>query len=160
MAAKKKDATPPGHKLIAKNRQALRNYFIEDRYEAGLMLTGSETKSLRDGRVNFGDCYAEIRGNELFLLKCHISVYPNASYNNHEPLRERKLLMHRQEIRRIGVKLRERGFTLVPLSMYFKEGWAKIELGLGKGKKLHDKRETVRDRDVQRDMEKEGRRRD
>ena len=150
----------PGHKTVARNRQAFRNYFIEDRYEAGMVLTGSEVKSLRDGRVNLGDSYGEIRGGELFLLKCHISTYPNASYNNHEPMRERKLLLHKQQLKRLGVKLRERGFTLVPLAIYFKEGWAKVELGLGKGKKLHDKRDAVRDRDVKRDVAKEASRRE
>ncbi len=145
----------PNHKVVARNRQAFRNYFIEDRYEAGLVLRGSEVKSLREGRANLGDSHGEIRGGELFLLNCHISPYPNASYNNHEPLRERKLLMHKQQLRRIGIKLRERGFTLVPLEMYFKDGWAKVELGLAKGKKLHDKRDAVRDRDVKRDAHRE-----
>lgn len=145
----------PGHKMIARNKQAFRNYFIDDRHEAGISLLGSEVKSLREGRVNLGDSYADIRNGELFLVKCHISPYPQASYNNHEPMRERKLLMHKKEILRLGIKLNERGYTLVPLSLYFKEGRVKVELGLGKGKKLHDKRDTVRDRDVKRDMERD-----
>ncbi|PID37955.1 MAG: SsrA-binding protein [Proteobacteria bacterium] len=145
----------PGHKTVTRNRQAFRNYFIEDRFEVGMVLRGSEVKSLREGRVNLGDAYGEIRGGELWLLKCHISPYENASYNNHEPMRERKLLIHKQQIKRLTVKLRERGYTLVPLSIYFKEGWAKVELGLGKGKKLHDKRDAVRERDIKRDVAKE-----
>ncbi|MBW2732725.1 MAG: SsrA-binding protein SmpB [Deltaproteobacteria bacterium] len=145
----------PGHKLIARNKQAFRNYFITDRHEAGISLKGSEVKSLREGRVSLGDSYAEVRNGEIFLAKCHIALYPQASYNNHEPMRERKLLMHKREILRLGIKLNERGFTLVPLSLYFKDGRVKVELGLGKGKQLHDKRHTVRDRDVKRDMERE-----
>lgn len=155
---KKKPVLAPGQKLITRNRQAFRNYLIEDRFEAGMVLTGSEVKSLREGKVNLGDSYAEIREGEIFLLKCHISPYSNASYNNHEPMRERKLLMNKREIMRLGIKLNERGFTLVPLTLYFKNGYAKVELGLGKGKKLHDKRNAVRDRDIKRDAEKEARR--
>jgi SsrA-binding protein len=151
---KTKTQSQPGRKVVTRNKQAFRNYFISDRMEAGLVLLGSEVKSLRDGRVNLGDAYAEVRAGEVFLVKCHISPFPQASYNNHEPLRERKLLLHKREIHKLGIKLNERGFTLVPLEIYFREGRAKIELGLGKGKKLHDKRESVRDRDIKRDMER------
>ena len=144
-----------GRKVVAKNRQALHNFFITDRFEAGLVLQGSEVKSLRDSRVSLGDAYAEVRGGELFLLKCHITPYSHASHFNHEPLRERKLLMNRREIDKLTIKLNERGYTLVPLAIYFKGGWAKVELGLAKGKKLHDKRDTVKDRDVKRDLAQE-----
>ena len=156
----KKNQLPPGHKLVARNKRAFRDYFIGDRMEAGMVLLGSEVKSLRDGRVSLGDSYAEIRGGELFLIGCHISEYPWANQFNHEPLRERKLLMHKREIHRLGVKLNERGYTLVALQIYFKNGKVKMELGLAKGKRQYDKREAVRQRDLTRDLDVEaGRRR-
>ncbi len=144
-----------GHQLICKNRRARRDYTIIDTYEAGLVLLGSEVKSLREGRASLGDAYAEVREGELILVGCHIAEYPWANQFNHEPLRERKLLLHRAEIRRLTVKLKERGFTLVPLELYFKNGTAKVELGLAKGKRLVDKRETVKRRDLDRDQEAE-----
>ena len=156
---RKKPQLPPGHKLVCRNKRAFRDYFISDRLEAGMVLLGSEVKSLRDGRVSLGDSYGEIRGGELFLVGCHISEYPWANQFNHEPLRERKLLMHKREIRRLGVKLNERGFTLVPLQIYFKNGRVKVELGLAKGKRQYDKRDAVRQRDMSRDMEVEASRR-
>lgn len=146
-------------KVIARNKQAYRNYAISDRFEAGLVLQGSEVKSLRDGGANLSDAYAEVRGSEIWLISSHISPYPYATHVNHEPRRERKLLLHKKEIRRLAIKIDERGFTLVALEIYFTRGRAKIELGLGKGKKLHDKRAAVRDRDVARDMEQEASRR-
>lgn len=140
-------------KTIATNKAAFRDYEISERYEAGVVLTGSEVKSLRDGRVNFGDAYALVRDEEVFLVALHISPYPYATHFNHEPLRERKLLLHRQEIHKLNVKTRERGFTLVPLTIYFSKGRVKVELGLAKGRKAHDKREVIRERDIRRDME-------
>jgi len=144
-----------GHTPICKNRRARRDYTIIDTYEAGLVLLGSEVKSLREGRASLGDAYAEVREGELILVGCHIAEYPWANQFNHEPLRERKLLMHRAEIRRLTVKLNERGFTLVPLQLYFKNGKAKVELGLAKGKRMVDKREAVKKRDLDRDQEAE-----
>ena len=158
MGKKKGGEQHPGRRVVARNRQAFRNYFISDRFEAGLALLGSEVKSLREGRISLSDSYAEVRDGELFLLKCHITPYACATHVNHEPLRERKLLMHKKEIQRLGVKVNERGFTIVPLEVYFHEGWAKVELGLAKGKRYHDKRETVRDRDIKRDLAQEARR--
>ena len=160
MARPKIPKSPPGHKLVCRNKRAFRDYFISDRAEAELVLQGSEVKSLRDGRVSMGDSYAEVRGNELFLVGCHIAEYPWANQFNHEPMRQRKLLMHKREIRRLGIKLNERGFTLVPLQIYFSKGKAKVELGLAKGKRQYDKRAAVRDRDMARDLDVEaGRRR-
>jgi len=150
-----KNVSTAGHKVICKNRRAFRDYFISDTYEAGLVLLGSETKSLREGKANLGDSYAEVRQNELFLVGCHIAEYAWANQFNHEPMRERKLLMHRAEIKRLAVKLLERGFTLVPVELYFSKGKAKVKLGLAKGKKQYDKREVVRQRDLDRDQEKE-----
>jgi SsrA-binding protein len=148
-----------GTKLICKNRRAFHDYHISDRYEAGLALVGSEVKSLRAGLASLGDAYAEVRDGELFLVGCHIGEYPWANQFNHEPRRERKLLMHKAEIRKLAVKLLERGFTLVPLQLYFKAGRAKVELGLAKGKHQYDKREAVRRRDLERERESEARER-
>lgn len=157
MAHKKKKkpvAGADGRKVIARNKKAFRDFHITDRVEAGLVLLGSEVKSLREGRVNFADSYAEIKGNELFLVSFHISEYPQGGpHFNHEPKRRRKLLMHRYEIDKLKIKLVERGFTFVPLEIYFRQGRAKLELGLGKGKKLHDKREAVKEREQTREAE-------
>ncbi len=142
-------------KPICKNRRAFHDYFISDRYEAGIALVGSEVKSLRDGRASLGDAYAEVRDGELFLIGCHIGEYPWANQFNHEPRRERKLLLHKAEIRKLSVKLLERGFTLVPLQLYFRAGKAKVELGLAKGKRQYDKREAVRKRDLERERAEE-----
>ena len=143
-------------KIIAENRKARHEYFIEDRFEAGLVLKGTEVKSLRQGRANLKDSYARInKKGELYVHQMHISPYPFAYYNNHDPLRVRKLLMHHYEIKQLYGKMNERGYTLVPLRLYFREGKAKIELGLAKGKRQHDKRETIRRRDEQRDLERQ-----
>jgi SsrA-binding protein len=141
-------------KLIAQNKKARHDYHIDDEMEAGMVLLGSELKSIRAGQVNLRDGYAVIRDNEMWLLNVHISPYQQASYQNHEPRRERKLLMHRREINRLIGKLQEKGLTLVPLRMYFKGGRVKIELGLARGKKLYDKRETLRERDDQRHIDR------
>ena len=139
-------------KIIATNRKARHDYLIKDTFEAGLVLTGSEIKSIRAGQVNLRDSYATVRDNELWLLNAHIAPYKQASYENHEPRRDRKLLMHRREINRLTGKLQEKGFSLVALKLYLKNGRAKIELGLCRGKKAHDKRQAMRERDDRRQI--------
>ena len=139
-------------KIIATNRKARHNYHISDEIEAGIVLVGTEVKSIREGRVNLKEAYADIKNNEVFLRNLNVTPYPYAYYDNHDPKRARKLLLHRREIDRLTVKLKERGFTLVPLKIYFKNGKIKVQLGLAKGKKLYDKRETIKKRDVERDM--------
>ena len=141
-------------KVVATNRKARHDFIIEDTFEAGLVLTGSEIKSVRAGQVNLRDSYATIRDGELWLINVHISMYKQASSQNHEPRRDRKLLVHRREINRLAGKLQEKGLTLVPLRLYLKDSWAKIELGLGRGKKLYDKRQSLRERDDRRQIER------
>lgn len=141
-------------KVVATNRKARHDYLIEDTFEAGLVLTGSEIKSIRAGQVNLKDSYATIREGELWLANVHIAPYRQASYENHEPRRERKLLMHRREINRLTGKLQEKGLTLIPLQLYLKNSRAKVELGLARGKKLYDKRQSMRERDDQRQIER------
>ncbi len=142
-------------KIIAENRKARHEYFIEDRFEAGMVLKGTEVKSLRQGRANLKDSYARIKNGELYVHQLHISPYPFAYYNNHDPLRVRKLLMHHYEIKQLYGKMNERGYTLVPLRLYFREGKVKLELALAKGKRHYDKRETIRRRDEQRDLDRQ-----
>ncbi len=137
-------------KVVCTNKKALFNYHIEETYEAGLVLKGTEVKSLRLGRASLGDSYAEVRGKEIFLVNCHISPYPYATHDQHDPLRPKKLLLHKREIRRLIGKLKERGLTLIPLRIYFVGGKAKVELGLGRGKKKIDKREQIKKRDEER----------
>lgn len=146
--ARKVDIT--GVKMVANNRRARFEYEILETWEAGLVLQGTEVKALREGRVNLGDAYGEIRGGEGWVVKMHIGPYEMGNRENHDPFRRRKLLLHRREIRRILPKLEEQGLTLVPLRLYFKEGRAKLELGLARGKKLHDKRDAKAKQDVQR----------
>jgi SsrA-binding protein len=141
-------------KTICVNRKARHDYFIEETFEAGLVLIGSEVKSLRDGRANLKDSYARISKDEALLLNAHISPYPAANQFNHDPTRTRKLLLHKREIRRLAGRTSERGLTLIPLRLYFKNGRAKAELGLARGKKLYDKRETMRKRAMQREVER------
>jgi SsrA-binding protein len=141
-------------KVIAENRKARFNYIIDDVFEAGLLLKGTEVKSLRQGRVNLKDAYARIKNGEIYVYQMHISPYPFAYYDNHDPLRPRKLLMHKREIERLNSKVNEQGYTLVPLKIYFKKGKAKISLALARGKKQYDKRETIRRRDQQREMDR------
>ncbi len=143
-----------GEKLICLNKKARHNYFIEDTYEAGLSLLGTEVKSLREGRANIGDSYAKIKNGEVFLVDVHISPYSFGNRFNHDPLRPRKLLLHKREIRRLIGKVQEKGFSLIPLRLYFSDGKAKVALGLGKGKKLFDKRETLKRKTMERDMER------
>jgi SsrA-binding protein len=141
--------------VLATNRQAFYNYFIEEKVEAGISLLGTEVKSLREGRANLKDGYAMVRQGEVWLLNCHISPYSHGNLNNHDPLRERKLLLHREEIRRLDRKRRMSGLTLVPLRLYVRKGRIKVELGLARGKKLHDKREAIRQRDLDRESRRE-----
>ncbi len=148
-------------RTVAQNRKARHDYFVLETFECGIVLTGTEIKSVRDGKVNLKEGYALIRGGELWLVGVHISPYEKGSYYNHEPLRDRKLLMKRNEILRLFAKVREKGLTLVPLSVYLKEGKrAKVELALVKGKLLHDKRDSLAERDAKRDMERAVRRSD
>jgi SsrA-binding protein len=139
-------------KSIAVNRRARFDYHIEETFEAGIVLTGGEVKSLRDGRANLKDSYGRIDKGEALLLNAHISNYEPAHYFNTEPTRTRKLLMHKREILRLMGKVQEQGLTLIPLRLYFKNGRAKVELALARGKKLYDKRETTREREVKRDI--------
>jgi SsrA-binding protein len=141
-------------KVIATNRKARHDYLIEDTFEAGLVLTGSEIKSIRAGQVNLRDSYAVVRDNELWLVNAHIAPYQQASYSNHEPRRDRKLLLHRREINRLTGQLQEKGRTLVALQLYLKNGRAKVELGLARGKKLYDKRQALRERDDRRQIDR------
>jgi SsrA-binding protein len=141
-------------KIVCTNKQARHDYFVTDTYEAGMVLRGTEVKSLREGRANLKDSYAQIKDGELFLVNCHISPYSFGNQFNHDPTRPRKLLLHKREIRRLIGKVAEKGFTLIPLKIYFKNGIAKVELGLAKGKKVYDKREDMKARDAQREVEK------
>ena len=139
-------------RLVAQNRKARHNYFIDETIEAGIMLTGTEVKSLRDGRANIGDAYAAVKGGEIFLMNAHISEYSGGNINNHAPLRARKLLLHKREIVRLIGALQRDGMTLVPLSLYFNaRGIAKASLGLAKGKRQYDKRATIKEREWKRD---------
>ena len=142
---------PPVKKIIAQNRKARFEYFIEDTIEAGIMLKGSEVKSIRNGNINISDSYADEKKGEIWLMQAYIGEYKGANIWKHEPKRPRKLLMHRAEIRKLFGKLKVKGYTLVPLSLYFNaKNIVKVELGLARGKKQHDKRETIKERDWQR----------
>ena len=138
-------------KVIATNKKAFHDYFILERLEAGVALLGTEVKSIREGRINLKDSYAIVRGGEPFLLNCHISPYSHGNRENHEPTRTRKLLLHHQEIRKLIGKSQEKGLTLVPLRVYLKRGKVKVELGVARGKKLYDKRETERRKEQDRE---------
>ncbi len=143
-------------KVICTNRKAYHDYHIEDKFEAGIVLSGTEVKSLREGRANLKDSFAKIKNCEIFLVNAHISPYSFGNIFNHEPKRERKLLLHRREINKLTGKVNERGYTLVPLSMYFnKQNRAKVELALVKGKTLYDKRESIKRKDEKRLAERE-----
>lgn len=144
-----------GYKIVSDNRQARYLYEILETYEAGIQLTGTEVKSIREGKVNLQDGYALIRNGEAWLLNAHISPYTGSGqYFNHEPRRTRKLLLHRQEIRKLIGRVEQQGLTLVPLKMYLKRGLVKVSIALGKGKKLHDKREDLKRRQDQRDIQR------
>jgi SsrA-binding protein len=141
-------------KILTENRKARHDYFIDDEYEAGVVLLGTEVKSLRLGRVNLKDSYAKIKNGEVFVHQMHIGQYPFAHYDNHDPLRPRKLLLHNHEIKKLIGKVQEKGYSLIPMRVYFKKGKVKISLALARGKRKYDKRETIRNRDEKRDMER------
>jgi SsrA-binding protein len=147
----KKDAS---EKIICQNKTAMIKYFIDDTCEAGIVLVGTEVKSLRDGHANLKDSYALVKNEEVYLYELHVSPYSHGNRYNHNPLRVRKLLLHKREIRRLYGKSRERGLTLVPLKMYFKNGKVKVEIGIGRGKKRYDKREDLKLKEDRRDIER------
>lgn len=140
--------------MIAVNRKAYHDYHIQESFEAGIVLKGSEIKSIREGKVNLSDAYARPENGELWLYNSHIASYDAASYNTHEPIRPRKLLLHRKEIDILTGKVMQKSLTLVPLKLYIKHGVAKVELGVAKGKKVYDKRETIARRDAEREIER------
>jgi SsrA-binding protein len=144
-----------GHKLIAQNKKARHDYHIEDTFEAGLVLTGTEVKSLRAGRASLLDAYADITDGEAWLHNAHIPEYSQGTWTNHTPRRKRKLLLHRAEIDKMARRVNERGLTIVPLSLYFKDGKAKVEIGVARGKKTYDKRQAIARRDVEREVTRE-----
>ena len=150
--ADKAEKEAPKKESIARNKRASHDYHILETWEAGLVLTGSEVKSLRNGRANIGDAYAILNAGEVYLLNLHISPYEQASYFNHEPTRTRKLLLHKKEIKKMIGSVERKGLTLIPLELYFKKGKAKVALGLGQGKKLHDKRADLKKKDDEREM--------
>ena len=147
--------TEDQRKVVATNRKAYHDYFIEEKFEAGIVLKGTEVKSLRDRRVNLQDSYAGVKEGEIFLHHCHISPYSHGNLMNHDPVRTRKLLLHRKEINKLLGKTQQKGLTLIPLRIYFSErGRAKVELGLAKGKKQHDRRESIKAREAGREVER------
>ena len=139
-------------KLIAKNKKARFDYQLGETFEAGMALKGTEVKSLRMGKGNLTDSYARLKDGEAWLIGCHISAYPYAYYDNHDPERPRKLLLHKRELRRLTGKIQEQGMSLIPLRLYFKNGRAKVELALAKGKKTHDKRQSIKEREHNREI--------
>ena len=143
-----------GEKLICNNKKAYHDFFIEEKFEAGMVLRGTEVKSLRMGKANLNDAFALIKNGEAFLNNLHISPYDFGNRENHDPDRMRKLLLHKKEIVKLYAKVREQGYSIVPLRLYFKEGMVKVEMGLAKGKKLYDKREDLKKKDDKREMAK------
>lgn len=141
-------------KVVTTNRKAYHDYHIQDTYEAGIMLQGTEVKSLRDGRANLKDSYAIIKNREVFLLNCHISPYSHGNMQNHDPERTRKLLLHKKEINKLWGKTGQQGFTLIPLKIYFKDGKAKVVLGVAKGKRHYEKRTSIKEREAKREIER------
>lgn len=142
-------------KMVAENRKARHDYNIEDKFEAGIVLAGTEVKSLRMGKANLKDSYARIKNGEVFVHQMHIGPYPFAYYDNHDPLRPRKLLLHHHEIKKLYGKVNEKGYSLIPLKLYFRGGKAKLSLALARGKQRYDKRETIRRRDQKRELDRE-----
>lgn len=140
--------------IVATNRKAYHDYFIQETYEAGISLLGTEVKSLREGKVNLKDSYVIIKNNEVFLLNCHISPYSHGNIQNHDPLRTRKLLLHKKEISRLWGALTQKGLTIIPLKVYFKKGRAKVEIGIAKGKRKYEKRETIKAKEARREIER------
>ena len=147
-------AKAKGIKPVAENRKARHDYFVHERYECGIALQGTEVKSMRQGKVNLKECYAAVRNGEVVVEGMHISPYEQGSIFNADPLRPKKLLLHRAEIRKLKAAVQQKGFTLVPLQVYLKDGRMKLELGLCQGKRLHDKRDDMAERDAKRDMER------
>lgn len=152
-------AEDDGFKVVARNRRARHEYDLIEKVEAGLVLTGTEVKSLRNGKANLEDAYAAVDGGEVWLYGCDIPEYVQANQMNHKPKRPRKLLLHRKEIAKLGAKTGEKGLTIVPLQIYFKKGIAKVEISIARGRKLHDKREAIKSRDAGRDIDRALRRR-
>ena len=150
---------PTGERVLATNRKALFHYEVLDRAEAGLVLVGTEVKSVREGGLNFSDSYVDFRGGELFLVGCRIAPYSHGNFLNHPPERDRKLLLHKREIRKLGGRATERGLTLVPLRVYMKNGRVKMEIGLARGKHAHDKREAIKKKDQEMEVREAVRRR-
>jgi SsrA-binding protein len=144
-----------GEKLISDNRRARHDYHLTDRYEAGVVLTGTEVKSLREGRVTLQQAYADVREREAWLVGVHIDEYAQGNRANHDPDRPRKLLLHQREIEKLYAQVREKGFTVVPTRLYFKDGRVKVEIALARGKDLYDKRRTIADRDARRQIDRE-----
>jgi SsrA-binding protein len=142
-------------KAIVTNRKARHDYEIIGSVEAGLVLLGSEVKSLREGRANISDAYARIKGGELWITGMHISFYKQAAFENHDPLRDRKVLIKKHELKKLQRRIEEKGITLIPLRLYFKNKWAKVDLGIARGKRKYDKKEAIAQRDAQRDLERE-----
>ncbi len=142
-------------KIVCQNRKAYRDYHIEDVFESGIVLLGTEVKALREGKANLKDSYVIIKNGEIFLLNCHISPYSHGNIMNHDPLRTRKLLMHKEEIKSLSGKILTKGYTLIPLKIYFKNSIAKVEIGLAKGKRLFEKREAIKEREARREIERE-----
>ena len=142
-------------KVVAKNRKASHEYFLLDRYEAGLVLTGSEIKSIRAGQISLAEAYVRVDGEEVWLVDAHIAPYDQASFFNHDPRRPRKLLLHRREIKELWDDVRQKGVTIIPLSVYLKDGRAKVEIAIAKGKKLYDKRREIAKRDAEREIERQ-----
>ena len=150
MADNKKQAT----KIVAQNKKAYHDYFVDEKYEAGIALFGTEVKSIRQGAVNLKDCYCSLKGGELFVVGMHISPYEKGNIFNREPLRDRKLLMHKREIMKLGGLVAQKGYTLIPLSLYFSGSNVKVEVGLCRGKKLYDKRDAIAKHDADREIER------
>lgn len=147
-------------KVVATNRKASFEYFLQERYEAGISLKGSEIKSIRAGQISLAEAYVSLDGHEAWLMDAHIAPYDHSGIYNHEPRRPRKLLLHRSEIRRLWNEVRKKGVTIIPTRVYIKEGRAKVEIAVAKGKKLYDKRETIARRDAERDVERQSQRRE
>lgn len=152
--AKKKKAKLPGDRVLTSNRKAFHDYHISDKFEAGISLVGSEVKSLREGRANLKESYVRPDGEQLMLVDCHISPYKNAGKFNHDPIRPRRLLLHKRELARLVAAATQKGFTIVPLRFYLKGRLIKLEIALAQGKKLYDKRETKRQKDIDRETER------
>lgn len=140
--------------IVATNRKAYHDYFIEETFEAGISLLGTEVKSLRGGRANLKDSYVIIKDGEAFLLNCHISPYSHGNIQNHDPLRTRKLLLHKKEISKLWGNISQKGLTIIPLKIYFKKGKAKVEIGLAKGKRQYEKRESIKEKEANREIER------